>query len=108
MIPTASLLSFTDPMCQPPRQRMETFSFVRPRTLVGMPVAPDDVCARTFSAREAAIADPKTNSKNSRLDFEFIDAPSESISDRFSTTPYRNGSEFYLKFFHTAHHGGCN
>jgi len=48
---------------------------VLPRTRVGMPVAPAEVCARTFSASEAASADPKTNSKNSRLDFEFIVAP---------------------------------
>src|SRR5437867_1973059 len=107
MIRMASLLSFTDPMCQPPRQRMETFSFVRPRIRVGMPVAPDDVCARTFSAREAATADPKTNSKNSRLDFEFIDAPSDSISEIINhSAPQR--PRFYLKFSPCRHHGGCN
>jgi len=57
--------SWTDPMCQPPRQRIETCSLVRPRRRVGMPLALS-CCASARCASEAAATLLNSPEKKSR------------------------------------------
>src|SRR5262245_1784397 len=54
MIFTASSLSLTDPMCQPPRQMIETLTPVLPRGRCGRPV--EGVSSAIASSEERASA----------------------------------------------------
>src|SRR5215213_416279 len=69
MILTASALSLTSPMCQPPRQMMDTFSPVLPRGRVGRPA--DGLSSPGASAAMARAAVPARPAwRNSRRDSE--------------------------------------
>src|SRR3989442_1368626 len=56
IIRMASLSSLSEPMCQPPRQTIDTRCPVLPRTRVGKPALDALVWARTCSARAATDA----------------------------------------------------
>src|SRR2546427_238572 len=70
MMRTASSLSWTEPMCQPPRHRQETRTPVLPRARVGRPVS----AASTVPASPAAAPPAGGVLRNSRPPLQWSDA----------------------------------
>src|SRR5204863_4626433 len=74
MILTASFSFLTEPMCQPPRHRMETFWPVLPSARVGRPFSASAASAAGLRPRAAPAASEAERKSRRSLDWDMVNS----------------------------------